>query len=167
MKRQFDAACRQYQVKEAGGSGHAEWPDGLKSRFPSVKIMGKTEQSDNPVPETPQEVKSNNATVRSVGKNLFNPESTFYITDSDYNAKWKPKYEDGVFYPGAQYGSDHGCMVCIPVEPGEIYTFAYEIAVGIPLSGGILGFSQRDENGIGTNRIAIRLGATPDRKSVV
>ena len=112
MKRQFDAVCRQYQVKETRGAGHAEWPDGLKSGFPSVKMLGKTEQTENPTPEIPQEVKSNNATVRSLGKNLFNPESTFYIADSDYNNKWTPKYEDGVFYTGAQYGSDHGCMVC-------------------------------------------------------
>lgn len=161
MKRQFDAACRQYQVKEAGGAGQAEWPDGLKSGFPSVKMLGKTEQAENPAPETPQEVKSNNTTVRSLGKNLFNPESSFYIADSNYNTKWIPKYEDGVFYTGARHGSDHGCMVCIPVEPGEIYTLAYETAVGIPSNGGILGFSQRDENGVGTGRIVMRYGEIP------
>lgn len=44
MKRQFDAACRQYEVKETTGDGCAEWFDGLKSGMPSVKLLGKTTQ---------------------------------------------------------------------------------------------------------------------------
>lgn len=72
MKRQLDAACSQYQVKDAEGAGHAEWPDSLKSGFPSVKMLGKAAQAAEPTSDTPQEVKCNTATVRSCGKNLFN-----------------------------------------------------------------------------------------------
>lgn len=52
-------------------SGSAKWPDGLKSGFPSVKMLGKAEQAPNPTPDAPQEVRANNATVQSCGKNLF------------------------------------------------------------------------------------------------
>lgn len=54
-KLNFDAMTRQYQVKEASGKGHAEWPDGLKSKFPMVKMLGAAKQP----PLT--------------GKNLFDP----------------------------------------------------------------------------------------------
>ena len=58
--------------KPHGIHKHA-WTDGLKSGLPSVKLLGKTEQAANPTPETPQDVRGNNATLRSCGKNLFNP----------------------------------------------------------------------------------------------
>ena len=44
MKRPFDAAIRQYEVKEAKGDGRVEWEHGVKSGLPSVKLLGKTEQ---------------------------------------------------------------------------------------------------------------------------
>lgn len=310
MKRQFDAVCRQYEMKSVSGEGHAEWSDGLKSGLPSVKLLGKTEQQsytgknlfdlssavfsktayldtvtvdgdkvtfkgtgyfvytqmsdifsaeghtlsfdvlefsdsgdsnirctllayftdgtlvesstkyvlgkrvavtlwpngktiqnfeirlfrkDNnttsmtatianiqlergytatayepyvggipaPNPQYPQEVKANNATVRSCGKNLFNPESTFYIYGFTPDQRFLPKYEDGVYYPSGLHGSDYGSMICLPTKPGKTYALSYEIVAGTPLNGAIIGYTDRDENGLGSGFMRIKGGILP------
>lgn len=126
------------------------WPDGLKSGLPSVKMLGKTEQVAEPSPLAPQEVKGNNATVRSCGKNLFNVESTHYIVNSEYLKNYRPRYENGIFYTGAQTGYDNGAMVCIPVKPGDTYTCSYEVVVGAPTNTSVMGFEDRNNDGLGT-----------------
>lgn len=88
MRRQFDAACRQYAVKTAQGDGLAEWADGLKSVLPSVKMLGKTEQAADPTPTAPQEVKGNNAAVRSMGKNLLNEHAAQWQSASGGTGNW-------------------------------------------------------------------------------
>lgn len=57
-------AKQAYAVKTVFGNGFAEWFDGVKSVFPSVKMLGKVEQVGNPTPDAPKEVKPNNATVK-------------------------------------------------------------------------------------------------------
>lgn len=131
-KPTFDAMLAQYKKPTIEGEGSVSWDKGARCVIPKVEIGGKGEQKTYS------------------GKNLFNPESTFFIATSTHDQAYPPKYENGIFYPAGATGISNGQMICIRVKPGEVYTLSFELVSGAPTNGGIVGFAERGENGIGT-----------------
>lgn len=114
----------------------------------------------SPSLQYPAEVKVNNATVRSLGKNLFNPESTDYIARNEYNNRFLPKYENGIYYPPGEAGDGEQAMLCIPVEAGAAYTLSYEVAVGSPSWGNVFALSGKN-NRIVETHVQLKGGVIP------
>lgn len=111
MKRQFDAACRQYQVKRVQGDGHVAWEDSLKSGLPSVKMLGKTEQQTY------------------TGKNLLDITNGIQTAPDKGILLYYPlKTENKILWNGGVHGVVAGSSIICPVEPGQ-YRVSFRIAV--------------------------------------
>jgi len=103
----------------------------------------------------PQEVTCNNATVRSCGKNLFNPESTRYIFYHPGDSAHRPRYENGIFYPAGTTGWGSYAMIAIPVNAGETYTLSAEVVSGEATWANVYLWDDRGDDGLGIGRTNI------------